>query len=164
MRKAKHSVSNNAPAPVRHRLAELFWTLSPGFTRWAESLMDKQGITPQRMRLMALLIEHGPMKMGKIRDELGTTATNVTALVDALEREKMVARKRHPTDRRTILIELTPKAEKQIEENCPVFKDKVSALFGVFSKSEQEQLCKLLLKMREELVRKKILKDSDWCS
>jgi DNA-binding MarR family transcriptional regulator len=75
----------------------------------------------------------------------------------------MVARKRHPTDRRTIIIELTAKAEKMILETCPIFKDRVAALFSIFSSAEQNQLLKLLLRVREALVTKKILEESDFC-
>ena len=165
IKKIKHkscSLSKNAPA--KHRLIELFWTLGPAFTRWAESHMHQQGLTPQRMRLMGLLLENGPMMMSGLRDELGVTATNVTALVDALEKDRMVTRKPHATDRRATMIELTPKAEKRLMENCTEFKDHVSELFSVFGEKEQEQLVTLLLRMREALVERDILEVSELCS
>jgi DNA-binding MarR family transcriptional regulator len=160
-RKPKKSVGKSPP--TKHRLTELFWTLGPAFTRWAESHMDLQGLTPQRIRLMAFLLENGPMKMSGLGDELGVTATNVTALVDALEKDGMVVRKAHKTDRRTTMIELTAKAEKMLLENCPIFKDRVATLFSIFSATEQEKLLQFLLRLREELVERKILEESDFC-
>lgn len=149
--------------PVRHQLVKLFWLLSPAFTRWAESHMTQKDLTPQRVRLMALLLENGPMMMSALRNELGVSATNITALVDALEKDGMVKRRAHKTDRRTTMIEITAKAEKRLTENCSQFKEQVSAIFSDFSAAEQQQLHKLLERMRQALVKKKILSESKSC-
>jgi DNA-binding MarR family transcriptional regulator len=144
--------------PPAHHLVRLFWVLGPGFTRWAEAHMNQEGLTPQRVRLMLFLMENGPSQMSNLRDELGVTATNITALVDALEKDGMVKRKPHPKDRRATLISLTGKGEKRMTDNCLKFKDRVSQLFTVFSEAEQERLVKMLSRMREALVDKHILK------
>jgi DNA-binding MarR family transcriptional regulator len=143
--------------PVRHQLMKLFWMLGPAFIRWAESILEKDGATPKRMYLMGLLYEYGPMMMSSLKDRLGVTATNVTALVDALEKDGFVKRKPHPTDRRATIIELTPKADEFLTNSCTPFKDRVSELFSIFSETEQEALLSFLLRMRKELVEKKIL-------
>ena len=124
--------------PVKHRLVQLFWMLAPAFTRWAESHMHQKGLTPQRVRLMALLMENGPMMMRALRNELGVTATNITALVDALQKDGMVLRKAHPRDRRATMIEITLKAEQRMTESCSEFKERVSELFSGFSAAEQQ--------------------------
>jgi DNA-binding MarR family transcriptional regulator len=145
--------------PVRHQLMKLFWMLGPAFIRWAESFMEKDGSTPKRMYLMGLLYEYGPMMMSSLKDRLGVTATNVTALVDALEKDGFVKRRPHPTDRRATIIELTPRAEEFLTTSCIPFKDRVSELFSIFSTSEQEKLLSFLLRIRKELVEKKILEE-----
>ena len=131
-------------APAAHHLVELFWRLGPAFTRWAESHMDQPGLTPQRVRLLATLLENGPMTMGDLAGRLGVTATNITALIDVLEKDGMAARSPHPTDRRAILIAVTPKAETQMTENCAAFKDRVATLFEGMYPAEQEKLGALL--------------------
>jgi len=158
------SLPQGKTTPIKHQLIELFWTLGPAFTRWAESHMREQGLTPQRMRLLSLLRENGSMKMGALGDELGVTATNITALVDALEKDDMVTRKSHPTDRRTTLIELTARAENQLKENCTKFKDSVSEIFSAFTTTEQERFLTFLQHTREALVERNILEKSDLCS
>ena len=145
-------------APVRFQLLTLFWMLGPAFVRWAESHMERSGFTPKRLYLMGILYEHGPMVRSSLRDRLGVTATNVTALVDALEAEGMVHRRHHPKDRRATIVELTPKAEEEFgSENCSAFKDRVSRIFDVFSEREQEQFLDYLLRMRKILIDHKIL-------
>lgn len=145
--------------PVRHQLMKLFWMLGPAFIRWAESFMEKDKATTKRMYLLGLLYEYGPMMMSSLKDRLGVTATNVTALVDAVEKDGFVKRRPHPTDRRATIIELTPKAEEVLTTSCTPFKERVSELFSIFSASEQEQLLSFLLRMRKELVEKKILEE-----
>lgn len=149
--------------PVNHQLVKLFWIMGPAFTRWTESHMDQEDLTPQRVRLMVLLLEHGPMMMSSLRNELGVTATNITALVDALEKDGMVLRTPHPSDRRATMIELTSKAEKRLRESCSEFKDRVSELFTIFAPKEQEQLVDFLYRMREALIQKNILKEYNLC-
>lgn len=144
--------------PMRHKLMLLFWSLGPAFTRWAESQhVDVPGITPQRLRLSEILYDFGPSKMGDLSDALGVTATNVTALVDALEAEGLVERVAHPTDRRATLIQLTAKAHKTIAFGCTQYKDRVSELFTDLTGPEQEQLFRLLKKMRDGLVAREVL-------
>jgi DNA-binding MarR family transcriptional regulator len=159
MPKTSACLAYDKDIPPAHQLVKLFWVLGPGFTRWAEGHMNQEGLTPQRVRLMIFLMENGASKMSNLRDEMGVTATNITALVDALEKDGMVRRKPHPNDRRATLIELTAKGEKRMTENCLKFKDRVSQLFTVFSDAEQERLVKLLWRMREALVEKQILKE-----
>lgn len=149
--------------PVSHQLTKLFWVLGPAFTRWAESHMHEKGLTPQRVRLMWPLIENGSMMMSALRDELGVSATNITALVDALEKDKMVTRKPHATDRRATLISITPKAEKMLTENCGEFRDKVAGIFSGLAKAEQQTLLGLLLKMRDALIARDVLEECDLC-
>jgi DNA-binding MarR family transcriptional regulator len=147
--------------PVKQQLTKLFWIISPAFMRWAESHMHEKGLTPQRVRLMIPLIENGPMMMSDLRDELGVSASNVTALVDALEKDKMVTRKSHSSDRRATLIAITPKAEKLMTESCSVFRDRVAELFSGFNRKEEEQLLGLLLDVRQALIKRNMLEECD---
>jgi DNA-binding MarR family transcriptional regulator len=146
-------------APVKHQIAHLFWLLAPAFTRWAESQMPHKELTSQRVRLMLPLLENGPMAMSALRDELGVSATNITALVDALEKDGMVKRRPHKTDRRSTLIEITAKAEKKLNENCSQFTNQVSEIFSCFSATEQKQFKNLLDQMRQALIKEHILKE-----
>ncbi len=146
-------------APARYQLMTLFWMLGPAFIRWAESILEKDGATPKRMYLMGLLYEYGPMMMSSLKDRLGVTATNVTALVDALEKDGFVRRMPHPTDRRATIVELTLRAEEFLTSNCVPFKDRVSELFSIFSDSEQKEFLSFLLRIRTELVDRKILEE-----
>jgi DNA-binding MarR family transcriptional regulator len=67
-------------------LVELLWSFAPAYQRWSESLLLEKGLSPQRLRILSSIHERGPRIMSDLKKELGVTATNVTALVDSLEK------------------------------------------------------------------------------
>jgi DNA-binding MarR family transcriptional regulator len=69
-----------------------------------------------RLRLLMAVEEVGRLRMGDVAEDLGITARTVTTLVDALEREGLLARLPDPTDRRATLLELTERARTQFEQ------------------------------------------------
>ncbi len=75
------------------------------YLRWVDANAD-HGLTFVRLRLIERLNNDGPAMMRALSDELSLTPRHMTALVDALEDEKLVARRPHPTDRRATVVEL----------------------------------------------------------
>jgi DNA-binding MarR family transcriptional regulator len=72
---------------------------------------------------------------------------SVTRLLDQLEERGLLRRERSKTDRRVIMLKLTPGGEKKIAELIPVVVDSLNATLGDFSKAEFAQLTKLLNKL-----------------
>ncbi len=85
--------------------------------------------------------------MSDLKKELGVTATNVTALVDSLENDGLVVRRRHPTDRRATVIELSDKVMTELSPRCTEYKEQVAELFSDLSDHE----CKTFVKTLEKL-------------
>jgi DNA-binding MarR family transcriptional regulator len=133
------------------QLVEAFWTFWPAFQRWAESQTHTSLLTPQRTRILASLEEKGPQIMSDLKTELGVTATNITALVDALEKDGLVVRKQHPSDRRATIIEITPKASSELSQGCGAFRERVSELFCVLNENERKELLRMIETLRTHL-------------
>ncbi len=131
----------------RHRLVELLWSFTPAFQRWSESLMIEKDLSPQRLRILGSLHDRGPRIMSELKEELGVTATNITALVDSLEKDGLVERQAHPTDRRVTGIELSVKAKREMALGCTEYKDKVAELFSDLSEIECKEFTKTLEKL-----------------
>ncbi|WP_322974653.1 MarR family winged helix-turn-helix transcriptional regulator [Actinacidiphila epipremni] len=75
---------------------------------YVDAQLRCHGLSVSRLRLLrALATSREPLRMRDLGDALGVAARTVTSLVDALEREGLVARLRHPTDRRAYLLTLT---------------------------------------------------------
>jgi DNA-binding MarR family transcriptional regulator len=90
-------------AAVVDRLFELAVVLNDLMNR---RLADS-GLTPARGEVIWLLHSRGQLTQRELSEMLDCTPRNVTGLVDALEEAGFVARNRHPTDRRAVLVGLT---------------------------------------------------------
>ena len=75
-----------------------------------DEVLEPFGLTFARFELLALLsfTKEGALPLGKIGARLQVHPTSVTNAVDRLEREGLVRRSAHPTDRRAILATITP--------------------------------------------------------
>lgn len=96
----------------------------PAFARWTAGLLPHEETTHSRARVLSVLQRNGPQIMSRVKDELGLTAASMTALVDGLEREGMLRREPHPTDRRSTVLVLTTAGEE-----CDL-SDRYNALAG----------------------------------
>lgn len=67
-------------------------------------------LTPTRVHLLWVLQHAGPSTQQALATLCEVTPRNITALVDALEHSGHVRRSPHPSDRRAVLVELTPTA------------------------------------------------------
>ena len=145
-----------ASRDTKCHLVDTFWTFFPAFQRWAEARTEDERLTPQRIRILAILQEKGPQIMSNLRDDLGVSATNITALVDALERDGLVCRKPHPEDRRATLIEVTAKVGgcKETTTSCMAYAERVGELFEVLDESEGRELLRMVQKLRDHLNQK----------
>lgn len=138
-------------ANTQCRLLEVFWGFWPSFQRWAESQTAGTKLSPQRTRILACLQERGPQIMSVLKNELGVTATNITALVDALEADGLVERKAHPTDRRATVISITAKASCEITKGCSGYRQKVAELFTALPEADRRELLRMMETLKDRL-------------
>lgn len=122
--------------PLR-RLVELTAAFSHTFLRWIDA-QAADGLTLPRLRLVERLHCQGPAMMRTLADELELSPRNMTALVDNLEAEGLVARRPHPTDRRATMIELTTSGNRAAEAVLSPAMGAMSCLFTDLSPEQQE--------------------------
>jgi DNA-binding MarR family transcriptional regulator len=68
------------------------------------------------LKCLDVLQEHEPMTAGQLADATGLTTGAVTTMLDRLERAGYARRVRDPSDRRRVLVELTPLAREKAQE------------------------------------------------
>jgi DNA-binding MarR family transcriptional regulator len=112
---------------------------SHAYLRWIDANTD-QGLTFLRLRLIERLNEQGPAMMRTLANELRLTPRHMTALVDALEQEHLVARRPHPTDRRATVVELTASG---CEAANAVLAPSMNAIAGLFDELTAEEMVEL---------------------
>jgi DNA-binding MarR family transcriptional regulator len=123
---------------LRHELVQETADFARAYLRWMDA-SDCERMSYPRLRLLEQLHCVGPDRMGALGDELGLTPRNMTALVDALEQEGLVARRAHPSDRRAVLVELTEAGLRTAEELLEPRIKELTALFDTLEPAERER-------------------------
>ncbi len=94
--------------------------------------------------LNALAVIEGnaaPIAPGELAERMLVTSGTMTSLIDNLERQALVTRRPDPTDRRRLLIDVTPKAQDLLDVVLPAIQQLAKAIFGTMS---DRQLTSLL--------------------
>jgi DNA-binding MarR family transcriptional regulator len=121
--------------------------------RVRSGLREEFATTLPRFDLMAQLERHRPgLKMNELSRMLMVTGGNVTTIVDQLEKEGLVERLDEPADRRAFRIRLTPAGRKTFAEMARAHEEWVVELLSGLSRREQDELLKLLAKLKSHAV------------
>ena len=126
-------------AELRHRLVKETADFAHAYVRWMDT-NDCERMSYPRLRLLEQLHCVGPNRMGALGDELGLTPRNMTALVDSMEQEGLVARKADPTDRRAVMVELTDLGLRTADDLLEPRIKELAALFDPLTSVDQERL------------------------
>jgi MarR family 2-MHQ and catechol resistance regulon transcriptional repressor len=109
-------------------------------------------LTYSQVAVLEALYHLGSLTQGEVGSKILKSTSNITTVIDNLERAGLVRRERDANDRRVIHIHLTEAGSEKIEA---VFPGHVAALveeFSVLSAGEQQtlgELCKKLGRGRE---------------
>lgn len=125
-------------------LGELLVGAWQAFTRKGLAGFQAQGLSPARVRLLLALATAGGTRMSSLAEQLGVTNRAITGLVDALEREGVVARRPDPDDRRAVRLELTAAGVALVDKIERLQHQVSEQIFGPLSQPERDQLAGLL--------------------
>jgi len=116
-------------------------------------LRERFGTTLPRFDLMAQLARHPEgLKMNELSRLLMVTGGNVTTIVDQLEKEGLVERFDEPADRRAFRIHLTRTGERTFADMAREHEEWVVGLLSGLSRREQDDLLRLLAKVKQHAV------------
>jgi DNA-binding MarR family transcriptional regulator len=117
-----------------------------------QKLRESFDITLPRFDLMAQLERHPEgLSMGELSRRMMVTGGNITAIVDQLEKEKLVARLVGVNDRRLFNVNLTKAGREAFAEMAVAHEEWVADLFAGLSNNQQSQLYTLLGAMKKNL-------------
>ncbi|AZV50152.1 MULTISPECIES: MarR family transcriptional regulator [Bacillus] len=78
--------------------------------------MEKQGITPAQLFVLASLKKNGSLKISEIAERMEVKPSAVTLMADRLEQKNLIVRKHNTQDRRVINISLTDEGDRKFED------------------------------------------------
>ena len=104
-------------------------------------------LTYSQFAVLETLYHLGPLTQGEISFKVLKSGSNMTTVIDNLERAGLVRRERDAKDRRVIYVHLTEAGSSKIESVLPGHVAALVEEFKVLSASEQEMLGKLCKKL-----------------
>jgi DNA-binding MarR family transcriptional regulator len=117
--------------------------------RMLDETLEEQGLTNGDWKVLITLrwAESGRRSAGELARRAELTSGTMTARLDHLESAGLVRRLRDPGDRRSVLVELTAKGRKKVEQAMDVQGEKEKLVAAALTAKEMEQLNGLLRKM-----------------
>jgi DNA-binding MarR family transcriptional regulator len=140
--------------PQHDRLLSIFFT-GILLRKRAREFFSAHHVTDVQFNILSLIYSHGEGNGGLSQVDLSrilmVNRSNITSLVDRMERAGLVRRAADPGDRRRKVIELTPGGRKALLAAEDVYTDEVRRIMSVLSEEEQKTLEGMLSRLRRNL-------------
>jgi DNA-binding MarR family transcriptional regulator len=127
------------PAAISTNLRLL--KLANDLTRALEVHFHRFGLTTARFGILIYLYdtEEG-YPPSEIARRVGVTKGNLTSLIDSLEKQTLLVRTQHETDRRVVLLKLTTKGRKLLQQILPIHYQRIKHLHKFMKPSDISHL------------------------
>lgn len=110
-------------------------------------LLAAFGITPSQLAVLEALSHLGPMRQCDLAAKVLISASNLTTVIDNLERDGLVERQRDPADRRVSITALTPAGASRVAAFFPPHVARLTEAMSALSAAELTQLAQLCRKL-----------------
>lgn len=140
-------------------LAHAFAAFGPAYKRWTKTRLTERDIGYTHARALHVLQCKGPQIMSELGNDLGITPRYVTVLIDHMEDEGLVQRRRHPRDRRATLIELTDAGQRMCGMAGDEHVEAAVELLQALSPTQQQVLLEAMETLLAELQRRGVCPD-----
>jgi MarR family 2-MHQ and catechol resistance regulon transcriptional repressor len=105
------------------------------------------GLTESQFGVLETLFHLGPQRQTDLANKLLCSAGNLTTVVDNLERDGLVERRRDGSDRRVVTVHLSPEGRDLIENLFPRHVAAIVNWFAVLEPDEQRRLSDVLRRL-----------------
>ena len=109
------------------------------------------GLKPRQFQILGLLHDHGGLAQRELMETMGIDSSILVTLLNPLEAEELVTRKRDPEDRRRHLVALTRAGEQKLVAASRAQKETEAELFASLTGDQRAQLRTLLVELRDAL-------------
>jgi MarR family 2-MHQ and catechol resistance regulon transcriptional repressor len=110
-------------------------------------LVREEGITESQLGVLEALHHLGSMSQGQLCGKLLKSGSNLTTVIDNLERDGLVRRERDADDRRVQIVHLTEEGQRVIRRVFPGHVQRMVDAMSALSADEQQELGRLCRKL-----------------
>lgn len=129
------------------QIQQLIFNVFAIIKKQADSIFRKHNLTGAQVGVLSRLSETEGKPMNKISSELWCDVSNITGVVDRLEKQNFVWRTAHPEDRRINLIGLTRQGRTALSETLPEHETALIERINILSAEERQALINILTKL-----------------
>ena len=131
---------------LAERVGYLFAKLHQRWAAESVAVLEDAGVGLSGMHFGALSIvdRFGPMSQQELGEYIGKDRTTIVAIVDELEREGLVERRRNPADRRAYALQVTQEGRDWLARAKPAMVKAEDGLLDGLDSEERATLMDLL--------------------
>ncbi|MDX6469009.1 MAG: MarR family transcriptional regulator, lower aerobic nicotinate degradation pathway regulator [Gaiellaceae bacterium] len=101
---------------------------------------ERKGFNPYAYAVLAVLAEGAKETQATIADTLDLDRSQMVGILDGLEAEGLIERRRDPTDRRRHTVSITPAGKKQLVKMRAMVRELENAMLGTLGDEERATL------------------------
>ena len=124
----------------QNELSQIIIELYDKIFSWEHAVVKKSGLSPVQMHAVEIVGHHERLRMKELAEKMGITTGTLTVMVDRLEKNGLVIRQPHPTDRRSYVIVLTDLGREHYQEHHQMHGLLTAELTTSFNDAEIDRL------------------------
>jgi DNA-binding MarR family transcriptional regulator len=133
------------------QLSDLLIEFYEKLSSWEQAVVRDTPITLPQMHTLEILGQQPPLRMKELAAKMGVTTGTLTVGIDRLEKQELVTRIPHESDRRSILVALTEAGRELYLEHHAHHLHLTREIEAALTPEETEQLASILTKLARAL-------------
>ena len=128
---------------LAHQIIEFYEKISS----WEHGVVKGTGLSPAQMHTIEIIGHEQSLRMKELAEKIGITTGTLTVMIDRLQKLGFVKRIPHEQDRRSFLVVLTQKGEKQFNNHHELHVKLTEEITSALAPKELENLSTTLGKI-----------------
>jgi DNA-binding MarR family transcriptional regulator len=146
----------DSPEDAVNRIERLLRHVAFIIKKRGRDILVDFGITSPQFSALLVLREHPNITMGELCDKLFLACSTATDLVDRMEKNGFLERKRDTQDRRVIRLSMSEMGKRVISEVVAARRRYVSSILEKLTEEEINQLAQSLNRLHSLMVQEKV--------
>ena len=140
------------PGTETEKLSRQLIALYGKLSAWKQDVAKSSGLSPAQMHTIEI-VGHGgtALRMKDLAKKMGVTTGTLTVMINRLERQDLLKRTPHETDRRSYLITLTEKGQGIFTEHHRYHLHRIEEMTATLSPEDQALFSAVLDKIIGQL-------------